>query len=131
MVRIWCCVAMVVAFCALVTPTAVAAEENGTPMGKELYERHCASCHGITGDGRGYRLLSRDGKPAARDYTNGFYMNMVPDVRLFKVIKFGGKANNISKKMPPWEHVFSDHQIKSLIFYIRSFAQPPYEPEEG
>jgi hypothetical protein len=55
-------------------------------------------------------------------------MNMQSDIRLFKVIKLGGKANHLSHVMPQWGHILSDKQIFSLVSYLRTIAtDPPYE----
>jgi mono/diheme cytochrome c family protein len=93
--------------------------------GKRLYQQYCTPCHGQKGNGRGPRARNEALQPPPRDHTNGFYMNMQNDVRLFKVIKFGGKANNLSHIMPQWKHILNDKQIFSIIAFIRTLAQDP------
>ena len=96
--------------------------------GARIYQQYCTPCHGQEGNGRGPRAKNEALQPPPRDHTNGFYMNMQNDVRLFKVIKFGGKANNLSHIMPQWKHVLSDKEISHIIAFIRSLAvDPPYE----
>ncbi|MEN8191078.1 MAG: cytochrome c [Thermodesulfobacteriota bacterium] len=102
---------------------------NEARKGGRIYQQYCTPCHGQEGNGRGPRAKNEALQPPPRDHTNGFYMNMQSDVRLFKVIKFGGKANNLSHIMPQWKHVLSDRQIFSIVLFIRSLAKDPvYEP---
>ncbi len=99
--------------------------------GKRIYGQYCTPCHGIKGDGRGPRARNEALQPPPRDHTNGFYMNIQSDVRFFKVIKYGGKANNLSHVMPQWKHILSDKDIVDIIAYIRTLAvNPPYTPPE-
>lgn len=101
--------------------------EPNVKRGARLYKSYCSPCHGLEGNGRGPRARNELLQPPPRDHTNGFYMNMQPDVRFFKVIKFGGKANNLSHIMPQWKHILSDKQIFQILAFIRSIADPPYE----
>ena len=104
------------------------AKEADVRRGHRIYGQYCTPCHGQQGNGRGPRAKNERLQPPPRDHTNGFYMNMQPDLRLFKVIKFGGKANNLSHIMPQWKHVLSDHQIFDIIAYLRTIAKnPPYK----
>ena len=99
--------------------------------GRRIYQQYCTPCHGQKGDGRGPRARNEALQPPPRDHTNGFYMNIQSDVRFFKVIKFGGKANNLSHIMPQWKHILSDRDIFDIIAYIRTLAvDPPYTPPE-
>lgn len=93
--------------------------------GHRIYGQYCTPCHGQQGNGRGPRAKNERLQPPPRDHTNGFYMNMQPDLRLFKVIKFGGEANNLSHVMPQWKHVLSDKQIFDIIAYLRTIAKDP------
>lgn len=105
--------------------------EGNAKRGGRLYQQYCTPCHGQKGDGRGPRARNEALQPPPRDHTNGFYMNIQSDVRFFKVIKFGGKANNLSHIMPQWKHILSDRDIFNIIAYIRTLAvNPPYTPPE-
>ncbi len=108
---------------------SIGAEKNDNiTRGKRLYGQYCSPCHGLKGNGRGPRAKNELLQPPPRDHTNGFYINMIPDVRLFKVIKYGGKMNNLSHIMPQWRHILSDEEVLQIVAYIRSLADPPYEP---
>ncbi len=95
--------------------------------GRRMYGQYCTPCHGTKGDGHGLRAEKEILQPPPRDHTNGFYMNRQRDLRLFKVIKFGGGANHLSHIMPQWKHILTDEQIYNIIQYIRTLAKdPPY-----
>ncbi len=97
--------------------------------GGRTYQSFCTPCHGQQGNGRGPRARNEALQPPPRNHTNGFYMNMQSDVRLFKVIKNGGKANNLSHIMPQWKHILSDKQIFDIVAFIRTLAvDPTYTP---
>ena len=102
--------------------------EANSKRGGRIYGQYCTPCHGQQGNGRGPRARNEALQPPPRDHTNGFYMNMQTDIRLFKVIKLGGKANNLSHIMPQWKHILSDKQIFDIVAYLRTLAtDPPYE----
>jgi len=111
----------------LLPPVSLLAETDAK-RGRRIYQQYCTPCHGQKGDGRGPRARNEALQPPPRNHTNGFYMNMQTDVRLFKVIKFGGYANNLSHIMPQWKHILKDEDIFSVVAFIRTLAKdPPYE----
>ena len=108
----------------LLPPVSVLAGGDAA-RGKRIYQQYCTPCHGQEGNGRGPRAKNEALQPPPRNHTDGFYMNMQNDVRLFKVIKFGGKANNLSHIMPQWKHVLKDKEIFSIVAFIRTLAKDP------
>ena len=82
--------------------------------GEDIYMLYCASCHGQTGDGKGFIELDRP----ARSFVDGGF-------------SFGNTLHAISKTtasgipgtpMPPFVDVLSTEQIKLVSMYVRSFA---------
>jgi mono/diheme cytochrome c family protein len=55
-------------------------------------------------------------------------MNTLGDDYLFTVIKKGGMAVGKSPNMAPWGGALSDEQIRNVVAYVRSLANPPYTP---
>ena len=110
------------AFLLILTHSGIASEAK---KGARIYQQYCTPCHGQEGNGRGPRAKNEALQPPPRNHTDGFYMNMQSDVRLFKVIKFGGKANNLSHIMPQWKHILKDKEIFSIIAHIRTLAKNP------
>ena len=108
----------------LLPPVSLLAARDAA-RGKRIYQQFCTPCHGQEGNGRGPRARNEALQPPPRNHTDGFYMNMQSDIRLFKVIKLGGKANNLSHIMPQWKHVLKDKQIFSIVAFIRTLAKDP------
>ena len=105
---------------------------NGHAMqvqgGQKLFAQYCATCHGATGKGDG---LSGQGLPIRpQDLTDGRVLNALPDRLLHAVIAEGGHAVGLSPIMPPFKPQINDAQIDLLIAYIRSIAEPPFDPAQ-
>jgi mono/diheme cytochrome c family protein len=107
-----------------VPPAENAAVEADAKAGKADYHIYCATCHGETGAGDGPVAQALNPKPAR--HTDGAYMNPLTDDYLFKVIKFGGASVGKSPMMAPLG--LSDQQIYNVIAFMRSLAEPPYQP---
>lgn len=103
-----------------------AAIEADAKVGKADYQIYCASCHGEAGEGDGPVAQALNPKPAR--HNDGAYMNPLTDDYLFKVIKFGGLSVGKSSMMAPLGGSLSDQQIRNVIAFIRSLADPPYQP---
>jgi len=97
--------------------------------GRRIYNQYCISCHGSEGQGDGDRAKNEQLDPRPRVHSNGDYMNMIPSMRFFRVIKFGGTSMNFSHIMPQWQHILSDEEIIDVIAHIRSLAIPAYDPQ--
>jgi mono/diheme cytochrome c family protein len=108
------------------TPAQSAAVEADAAAGKADYQIFCASCHGPNGGGDGPVAQALDPKPAK--HSDGNYMNPLTDDYLFQVIKFGGASVGKSPMMAPLGGSLSDQQIRNVIAFIRTLADPPYQP---
>jgi cytochrome c1 len=105
------------------------AEPSGAPdvAGGEMnYKMFCATCHGEDGCGDGPGAAGLEPKPVK--HCDGTYMNALSDEHLFKVIKDGGTAVGKSPLMTPWGGTLSDDAIRDVIAFLRSIADPPYDP---
>lgn len=114
----------VLALLALLAASAAAAQAD-VKAGRELYNKWCTSCHGVTGKGDGPVAANLPVKPG--NHTDGSRMNVLPDTYLFTIIKQGGQAVQKSQMMPPWGTQLTDQQIRDVIAYLRSLAVPPYK----
>jgi len=94
--------------------------------GEKLYRQYCAVCHGDTAKGDGPSAAAFATKPA--DLTNGTLMNPLPNEFLVNVVRHGGPAEGLSPGMPPFDRYLGDQQIRTLVAYLRSLAQPAYRP---
>src|SRR5262245_49740514 len=102
------------------------AQPGDAAAGKVVYERRCAGCHGVKGDGKGpsAELLV----PHPRDFTTGIYKirttaNRVPsDQDLFRVITNGMPGTS----MPPWQ-ILPERDRWNLVAYIKTFAPDKFQ----
>lgn len=95
----------------LVSGCQVPAGPERALAGQEIYERHCARCHGI--DGKGVTSM-----PGARDLSNAGYMAGRTDDQLRGAIMRG-----ISPNMPAFGGQFLEPSMKVLVAYIRGLSR--------
>jgi len=106
-------------------PAAQAVAAGDPAQGAGHYALYCASCHGAKGCGDGPLSTSLDPKPAK--HCDGNVMNVLTDEYLFRVVKEGGAAVGKSPLMAPWGGTLTDAQIRDVVAFVRSLADPPYE----
>ncbi len=82
-----------------------------TKNGQALYEKHCIQCHGATGKGDGE--LAKNLPFKSQDLEEELAHH--DDDELIEEIKEGKPE----KGMPAWENVLHDHEIKSILTYLR------------
>ena len=92
---------------------------------KKIYVSYCSACHGEKGKGDGMAAQSLPVRPA--DHTNGAVMNQLSDKFLLDVISKGGSAVGKSSFMPAWGSSFNEKQIRDIVAYLRTIADPPYK----
>jgi mono/diheme cytochrome c family protein len=102
----------------------VPATESAVDEGMFQYQKHCKSCHGENGDGKGDRAGQLSVKPT--DFTNAREMSRLADGELFWKITHGHRP------MPSFEGKLTETERWQAVDYIRSFtkqppsAQPPH-----
>lgn len=104
----------------LLLPAGALAEGNPA-SGKDLFTKHCASCHGPGGKGDGPAATALNPKPA--DLTNKGYVTALKDQYLFDLLQKGGAAVGKSPMMPPFGSKFKEGDIHDVIAYLRSLAK--------
>ena len=97
----------------------VAPSESALAAGKAIYEKNCASCHGISGDGKGSMAAKLSEKPT--DFTDAHMMHEMTDGEIFWKISEGRDP------MPGFKKQLSEEQRWQLVHYLRSVtsAGPP------
>ncbi len=94
-------------------------------LGKRVYEKQCAACHGADGRGEGEAAYLLYPKP--RDFTAGKYAlvstwDRVPtDEDLFRTISRGMPGS----AMPSWGHL-TEEERWGLVHYVKSFTEKPW-----
>jgi len=120
------CLAAIIFMVTIIDKLTAKAEFTADPgKGARLYSQYCAPCHGKNGDGDGDRAKMEKLDPRPRIHSNGAYMNQIPDMRLYRIIKHGAESMNFSHIMPQWQHILSDENVVNLIAHIRSLATNP------
>ena len=112
----------------------VIAEATGAqpPGGKHVYERHCAVCHGLSGDGNGEAAARLTAKPT--DLTTGRYKfrstpsGAVPtDEDLLRTLTQGVRGT----AMVPQTHI-PPAELREVVSHLKTlsprFAEPPRPP---
>src|SRR5688572_16955356 len=110
-------------------PTASPRTARDVEQGRQVYATNCAACHGAEGRGDGPSAGAFATKPS--NLTDGRLMNPLPDEFLVNVIRDGGPAEGLAPTMPPFDRMLSADQIRHVVAYIRSIAQPAYRPEDA
>ncbi|MDE0650176.1 MAG: c-type cytochrome, partial [Gammaproteobacteria bacterium] len=107
--------------CAVSAPLA-AQEENA--LGRDVYDRWCASCHGYEGLGDGYAATYM--LPRPRDFTQALYQirttasgQLPTDDDIMRVINEGMPGTT----MPGWEEELSLEERLALVDYLKSFSR--------
>jgi mono/diheme cytochrome c family protein len=108
----------------LILNTTATGWAQNAAEGKKLYVSYCSTCHGEKGKGDGLAATSLPVKPA--DHTNGAIMNPLSDQFLVDIISKGGSAVGKSSFMPSWGSSIDGNQIRDIVAYLRSIADPPY-----
>src|SRR5437879_4628101 len=110
----------------VVSPRAAAAptDDRGIQAGRALFATHCATCHGEGGRGDGASAAGFATRPS--DLADGRLMNGLPDEFLVSVITHGGPAQGLAPTMPPFDRTLSADQIRRLVAFVRTLANPDY-----
>jgi len=94
--------------------------------GHDLFNQYCASCHGESGKGDGPGGANLSIKP--QDLTLGAVMNPLTDEFLHRIISDGPQSVGLSSLMPPFKPQLGDKQIEEIIQYVRTMAEPAFDP---
>ncbi len=100
--------------------TAAGAAKPDPAAGKAIYDRQCASCHGVTGKGDGEDAAYYTTKPS--DLTDRAALSKRSDDFLAGVITGGGPAKGLSKDMPATK--LSPAEVQSVVAYVRQLSAP-------
>ena len=104
----------------------VASNADSIHRGEAIFLDRCTGCHGRKADGKGPNSL--DISPRPRNLRNSFFINSVPDRRLFDSILYGVQGT----AMPSWiDYGLTQNDVGDLINFIRSMnsqaSSPPSE----
>jgi len=86
--------------------------------GQDLYQQHCASCHGDTGMGDGPAGANLDPLPAPLAHSG----LMLADDYLYWRIAEGGAEPPFNSGMPAWKDTLSEQEIWQVAAYLRGLG---------
>ena len=95
--------------------------------GQQVFAHYCVPCHGAEGKGDGVSAQNLPIRP--QDLTVGAQLNPLPDRFLYEIIAHGAQTVGLSPLMPAFTPYLSEMQIEEVIRYVRTLAQPPFDPK--
>jgi mono/diheme cytochrome c family protein len=113
----------------LLAGTAVVAGADDVAQGRKIYLEHCASCHGLTGEGDGPVARSLTTPPANLRLLSDCYGNPLPEDQVARFID--GRAEvraHGPRDMPVWGERFyaetgSERQVRDRITKLVAYLQ--------
>ncbi|MEX2530837.1 MAG: c-type cytochrome [Gemmatimonadota bacterium] len=114
--------------------TPGSSQDGDLARGQEVYERWCAACHGVEGDGLGPAAAWM--LPRPRDFTRGLYQirttpggDIPTDADIMRMIDEGMPGTT----MPGWGDQLSRQDREAVLAYVKGFypafeTLPPPEP---
>lgn len=92
----------------------VKADDESIKVGRMVYNKNCASCHGKTGLGNGVKARGLDTFPG--DLSGEYYQSQTDGEHFYKT-KFG------RDEMPKYENKIEDEDIWHMVNYMRTFKK--------
>ena len=97
--------------------------------GKQVYDRHCAACHGAQLQGQpDWRTRDASGRLPAPPHDASGHTWHHPDEVLFRIVKDGvAKTANLKdyqSAMPVYDGVLGDAEIVAVLSYIKATWPP-------
>ncbi|MGH9636857.1 MAG: c-type cytochrome [Candidatus Angelobacter sp.] len=95
-------------------------------VGKTVNDKYCIRCHDP--ESTPERVSNLDNlSPAPHQFTDGATLNRISDADLTNMIAHGGPALGKSPQMPAYGATLKPAEIKAMLSYIRTIADPPYQ----
>jgi mono/diheme cytochrome c family protein len=95
-------------------------------VGKMVNDQYCIRCHDP--ESTPERVSNLDNlSPAPHQFTDGATLNRISDADLTNMIAHGGLAMSKSPQMPAYAATLKPVEIKAVLSYIRTVADPPYQ----
>jgi sulfur oxidation c-type cytochrome SoxX len=92
----------------------VASSPDSIAHGEQIFLLRCTGCHGRKADGKGPNSL--DILPHPRNFRNHWFVESVPDRRLFESIEYGVQGT----AMPSWMDSYTANDVGDIVNFIRS-----------
>jgi mono/diheme cytochrome c family protein len=99
-------------------------EPEAVRRGHMIYQKQCAVCHGITGDGNGFLAFGMDVKP--RDFRQGWYKfrsTKNGHLPTFEDVERTIRRGVPGSSMPAWGQFLSAAEIHDVARYLAVFSE--------
>lgn len=97
----------------------------GGTEGAQLYALHCASCHGVNGEGQpNWKVTGADGKLPAPPHDQTGHTWHHPDGLLLQIIADGGQIYSPNTGMPGFRDKMSPDQMSLVLKHIKGMWGP-------
>lgn len=94
--------------------------------GKSVNDQYCIRCH--DSESTPERVSNLDNlSPAPHQFSDGATLNRITDADLTNIIAHGGLALGKSPQMPAYGVTLKPVEIRAVIAYMRTVADPPYQ----
>jgi len=95
-------------------------------VGRDVDRQYCIRCH--NSESTPERVSNLDNlSPAPHEFTDGATLNRISDSDLNDIIAHGGPALGKSPQMPAYAATLKPEEVRAVIAYIRTIADPPYQ----
>lgn len=98
-------------------PAGMTQTDLDLAVGRQIYEKRCAACHGDKGNGQS--RLGRNLVPRPRDFTDAQRMAALSDKDLARAITQGRPGT----AMAPWRGLLNTEDVRRVILFIRRTFQ--------
>jgi len=101
-----------------VAPITADKEQKMLQVGKHIFEKKCAKCHGVLGDAKSLYI---EQSKADKNFIYPYDLTklLLDEKQLFLYAKFGGEFwGSDTSDMPAWKRKYSDYQLQSVARYI-------------
>ncbi len=105
------------------TKLSLKQKEQRIKVGKKIFQRKCAMCHGKTGNGQSEYV---EESKMEKDFIYPYNLQnvLLTEEQIFLYAKYGGHFWGTAKDdMPSWKRKYNDVQLKSVAHYVATQIQ--------
>lgn len=106
-------------------PSSPDAESAQIELGRAAYLQHCASCHGLKGEGQAdWKIPNQDGSLPAPPHDISGHTWHHADAQLLEIIAQGGTVYMPESQMPGFSGLLSPAEMEATLAYIKRWWGP-------
>lgn len=106
-------------------PRLTSAEPARIELGRSTYAQHCASCHGLQGEGQAdWKIPNEDGSLPAPPHDVSGHTWHHADAQLLEIIAQGGTVYMPESTMPGFANLLSQAEMEAVLAYIKRWWGP-------